>query len=122
MVGLEELSCNIVNGHADWKNGVEMNIKSLMNKIFNNNIDDKRDRKLATTDNTDARNAKPNQQGEWRQLQQDITEEIENGSSVDYGMGINYAGNKFRPSSFDAKYTVNGTAVRRINIANEVND
>lgn len=99
-----------------------MNIKSLMNKIFNNNINDKRDKKLATNGNAGAQNAKPNQQGEWRQLERDIAEETENGSAVDYGMGINYAGNSFKPSSFDTKYTVNGTAVRRINIANEVND
>lgn len=108
-----------------------MNIKSLIHNIFNHD-NDKGVNETATTAHTSnnspdinpavAPDAQSNQQGEWRQLEQDIAEETENGSSVDYGMGINYAGNSFKPSSFDTKYTVNGTIVRRKSIANGVND
>lgn len=72
-------------------------------------------------DNMVAQNAWSNQHGDWRQLERDITKEVKNGSSVDYSININYEGNSFRPSSFDAKYVIDDIKTIQSNIKNEAN-
>lgn len=114
----------IINGKHAKRNGLAQRTAGWEDRL----PDDNGGHMIAHTfggspdiDNMVAQNAWSNQHGAWRQLERDITKEVKNGSSVDYSININYEGNSFRPSSFDAKYVVDDIKTIQSNIKNEAN-